>query len=192
VVTFLSYNVAREKRDGSFSTTEADSRDVRRDRVTGSLTLLLTERLSLTTAYSYLHNEIEQDIFYGNIADPDNPFADPDVRYRDTAHNYMAGLHLMPEENLSLNAEVSHTRSNGDFRAGNPVALDPIDIASLSEVRLRETEYSLSGDYRLKSGWGFGLVYRYSDFDNRLENPLNPTTFDGSAHIALVTVSKKW
>jgi hypothetical protein len=72
------------------------------------------------------------------------------------------------------------------------VALDPIDIASLSEVRLRETEYSLSGDYRLKSGWGFGLVYRYSDFDNRLENPLNPTTFDGSAHIALVTVSKKW
>lgn len=192
VVAFAGYDIIRESRDGDFTTTEAQSRDVKRDRVTGSLTFLITEYLSLTTSYSYLHNEIEQDIFYGNISAPASPFEDPGVSYRDTAHNYTAGLHLMPEKDLSLSAEVSHTRSRGDFRPGNPVALDPVDIASLSNVRIRQTEYSLSGDYHLKSGWGFGILYRFCDFDNRLDNTLNPTMFDGSAHIALVTVSKKW
>jgi hypothetical protein len=192
VVAFAGYNVLRESRDGDFTTTEAHSRDFKRDGATGSLTFLLTEYLTLSTSYSYLHNEIEQDIFYGNISDPASPFADPGVSYRDTAHNYTAGLHLMPDRDLTLSAEISHTRSRGDFRPGNPVALDPVDIASLSDVRIMETEYSLSGDYRLKSGWGFGILYRFSDFDNRLDNPLNPTMFDGSAHIALVTLSKKW
>lgn len=192
VVTFLSYHVTKEDRDGDFTTTEAESREVRRDRVTGSITLLLTEHLSLSTAYAYLRNETEQDIFYGNILDPDNPFEDPLVEYNDTAHNYTAGLRLTPNEHLSLDAEISHTRSRGNFHPGSSVALDPVDIASLSEIKLRETVYSLSGDYRLRSGWGFGLVFRYADFDNRLENPENPVLFDGSAHIALVTVSKKW
>lgn len=192
LTAFLSYHMDREERDSAFLSTSASGRDAHRDRIRGSVTFAASEDLSLTASYAYFHDRISQGLEYGNLLDPDNPFIDAGVPYRDTARNYMLGVACRPLKALSLNADVSHTRSRGSFSPGLDVALDPVSVASFTDLRLRETVYDLSAEYALRGGWGVGVRYRYSDFDNLLENPENPDLFDGTAQLAMLTLSKKW
>ncbi|MBI5641497.1 MAG: MtrB/PioB family outer membrane beta-barrel protein, partial [Nitrospirae bacterium] len=68
--TLISYIVTKEKRsdlhflETSGSVTRGEKRDVKRDRLLGSVTVSLLKYLSATATYSYIHNNTRQDIEY--------------------------------------------------------------------------------------------------------------------------------
>ncbi len=189
--TFVSYSVAKEKRsDLNFDgNPAAQNRDVNRDRLMGAVTYLMTDRLSLTASYSYIHDKIQQDITFSDTAG--NPQFDPFVPDTDLAHNYALSVNYVPNDRIDLNAGLSYTVSSGAFYPTSDDLLLPVSVATFSELKTRETVFSLSGEYRISKDLTAGIQYRYTDFNDVLDNPWDDVQ-DGRAHIVLLTLSKKW
>jgi predicted porin len=189
--TLVSYSIAKEERDHLHFTDfdGADDRDVKRERLLGSVTVLALDDLSCTASYAYIHNKTEQDIVYDDNAG--NPQVDPSVPYKDTAHSYAFDISYIPRDHISLNAGVSHTRGRGNFNVADLNLTQPVSVDSFSRLKIRETAVSASGEYQFKRGFATGVHYRYSDYNDVLDNPHDDTE-DGTAHIVVLTVSKKW
>jgi hypothetical protein len=187
LMAFLSYDLTRGGSDNviiedSLGVGHASDRDIKHDKVMGSLSYLFGEGLSLTGTYAYLRSSVEQGQIYGETA----PLTVEDARYRNEAHNVSVSSFYSPTERLRLGAGVSHTRSRGDFSSGSA------GVASFSRLEVWETIYSASADYELSGGWGLEANYKFTDFDDRVENPENPTFSDGEAHLLFVSLSKEW
>ncbi len=191
--TLLGYTLSREERnDPIFAATDAaDDRDVRWDRVLASGTFLVSDHVALTTTYAYLHHQIEQEIVYTDASFPFSPQIDGGVPYESDAHNYALTLHYSPSERLQFNTGVSHTTSQTDFEPNRPDLLAPVSIASLAGVKIRETRYSLSGDYALRKGFRVGVDYEYTDFNDVLDHT-NDDVADGISRILWTRLSRKW
>jgi hypothetical protein len=197
----VSYRIVNEKRsDLQFLDQEAvsgavsvvgspDSRDAFRHRFLGSLTYLLLKDLSLTASYSYIHNKVKEDVAYTDLSG--NILFDRRVPESDTTNSYSFDLNYMPKQNLAVAAGVNYTTSRGGFFPSDVNLTQPVSIASFSELKTREMGYSASAEYRFRNGFSAGLRYRYSVFDDVLDNPFDDVK-DGRAHIALLTLSKKW
>ncbi|MEJ2324009.1 MAG: MtrB/PioB family outer membrane beta-barrel protein [Nitrospirota bacterium] len=187
LMAFLSYDLTRgESNDitimDSLGVGHAVDRDIDNDKVMGSLTYLFGEKLSLTGTYAYMRNKVKQGEIFGETA----PLTVDDVRYRNQAHTVSISSSYSPLERLRLGAGISHTRSKGDFSP------DPAGVASLSRLEVWETIYSASADYEISGGWDVAASYEFTDFDDRVENPQNPTFSDGQAHLLFVSLSKEW
>ena len=197
----VSYRIVKEKRsdlqfveqdpltDESSIVESPDNRDALRQRLLGSITYLVLKDLSLTASYSYIHNKVKEDLAYTDLSG--TLFFDNRVPESDSTHSYSFDLNYMPKHNIALGAGVSYTTSSGGFIPAALNLTQPVSIASFSELKTRETGYSASAEYRFKNGFSAGLRYRYSVFNDVLNNPYDDLN-DGSAHIALVTISKKW
>jgi predicted porin/opacity protein-like surface antigen len=191
ITTFVTYSITKERRDdlntteGNGSSLTAKNRDVLRDRAMGAVTYLVSEKVSLTGSYTYIHDKIRQDIVVGS--DPAEPFV-PDT---DLAHSYGLTINYIPNDRINLSAGVSYTLSSGAFSITDPALVQPISVASLSALKTRETDCSLSGEYRFRNGFSAGVQYRYTDFNDVLDNPWDDVQ-DGRVHIVLLTLSKKW
>ena len=191
VTALVSFAIANERRDDLHFTDTLNARDreVNRDRLLGSLTYLLLNDLSVTASYAYAHNKTRQDIVYDDITGV--PRTDPLVPNTDLMNNYALDINYLPKNNITLGAGVSYTVGRGAFYPTDVNLLLPVSIASFAELRTRELLCSFSGEYRFKGGFGLGVEYRYSDFDDVLDNP-NDDVVDGKAHIILLTLSKRW
>ena len=191
VTALVSFAIANERRDDLHftDTLAARDREVNRDRLLGSLTYLLMNDLSVTASYAYAHNKTRQDIVYDDITGV--PRTDPLVPNTDLMHNYALDINYLPKNNITLGGGVSYTIGRGAFYPTDVNLLLPVSIASFAELKTRELLCSFSGEYRFKGGFGLGVEYRYSDFDDVLDNP-NDDVVDGKAHIVLLTLSKRW
>jgi predicted porin len=199
--TLLSYRVAKESRGAlqfvqqdpvtsvEFLAESPDKRDALRDRFLGSITYLVLKDLSLTASYSYIHNKVKEDLAFNDTSG--NLLFDPRVPETDTAHSYSLDANYLPKNNIALTAGVSYTVSSGAFFPADINLTQPVSIASFSELKTRETVYSVSGEYRFKNGFSAGIRYGYTVFDDVLDNPFDDVN-DGKAHIVLLTLSKKW
>lgn len=194
--TLVSYIVAREKRGDLHFLDEneqpvqgTENRDVNRDRLLGSITFLILKDLSLTTSYSYMHNKTKQDIVFSDTSGIAH--VNSSVPNKDIANSYALDINYLPKNNISLAAGVNHTISRGIFYPSDDNLLQPVSIASFSELKTQETVYSVSGEYKFKGGFASGFQCRYSRFDDVLDNP-NDDVQDGRAHIILLTMSKTW
>jgi Putative outer membrane beta-barrel porin, MtrB/PioB len=189
ITTFVTYSIAKEERDDLLtlignSTVDPKNRDVHRDRVMGAVTYLATENFSVTGSYTYIHDKIRQDIVMGDQLEPSVPDTD-------LAHSYGLTMNYIPNDRINLSAGVSYTLSSGAFSLTDPSLLQPISVASLSALKTRETDCSLSAEYNFRKGFSAGVRYRYIDFNDVLDNPWDDVQ-DGRAHIALLTISKQW
>lgn len=189
LTTFVTYSIDKEKRDDLLteignSTAEPQNRDVRRDRLMGAVTYLVSEKVSVTASYTYIHDKIKQDVVLGSQLESYVPDTD-------LAHSYGLNVNYMPEDRITLGAGASYTTSSGGFSLTDPTLLEPLSVSSLSALKTRETECSLSGEYRFRNGFAAGIQYRYLNFNDVLDNPWDDWQ-DGTAHIALLTLSKKW
>jgi len=197
----VGYRVAKEKRDDlrfvqvdpstneEFAVNGPDNRDVSRSRFMGSVTVLPLKDLSLTASFSYIHSKVEEDLAYHDLSG--NLLFDPRVPEEDTARNYSLDLSYLPRNDITLMAGVSYTTGSAAFFPTDENLTQPVSIASFSELKTRETTYSASGEYRFKNGYSAGIQYRYSTFNDVLDNPFDDVS-DGRAHIILLTLSKKW
>ncbi|MDP2166764.1 MAG: MtrB/PioB family outer membrane beta-barrel protein [Thermodesulfovibrionales bacterium] len=192
---FLSYNVKKEERGdiryaGMQPATQAKDRDATMDRFMGSLVFFLPGNVSLTTSYSYLHSEVEQDLIYNDFSGADQ--LDSAAKYKDSAQNYTVNLNYAPTKRLDLAGGVSHTRGRATFSPNVSDALQPIDIGSLSALSMRETGYTLSGGYAFMHDWKAGLNYKYNKYEDLIDNPYNPEDSEGVAQVVFLTVSRQW
>jgi hypothetical protein len=181
VSTYVGYRWRLEKRDtvSYESGSTGDDRRVRRDTVRASITATPLEKLVVHASYSYLENDVEQDLAFGTTVEEG-------VEYEGLAHNYALSLAYTPRERLYVNTGVRHTRSRGNF------APDPHNLADLSAFKIHETEYRASGSYRLPSGWGAGCDFRFTEFENVAENPDNPELSDGEVYTFILTARKEF
>lgn len=181
---FLSYSIAKEKRDNIQFEDEDEQvkdREGRRERLLGSITFIACKNLTITPSYAYIRNKIKQDLLYND----DNP--DPDVRYGDIAHTYAINFNYIPMKNLNLNADISHTASKGNFYPGGLISTVTSLSGTEANAKIRETNYGVRGDYEFKKGWGLGMSYKYVDYNDLLNN-----SNDGNLHAVLMTISKRW
>lgn len=197
----VSYRIVNEKRSdlqfveqdeisgATFITGSPDSREAFRHRFVGSVTYLLLKDLSLTAAYSYIHNKVKEDVAYTDLSG--DILFDRRVPESDTANSYAFDLNYMPQQNLALAAGINYTTSRGGFFPSEVNLTQPVSIASFSELKIRETGYSASAEYRFRNGYSAGVRYRYTVFDDVLDNPFGDVK-DGRVHIVLLTLSKKW
>jgi hypothetical protein len=169
---------------------DAHDRNVEKDKFTGNLTFAVLENLTLNTGYAYWHYKVEQDLVYQEGTN--NNTLDTDVRYRDIARSYTAGLGYRPVERLDLAAGVTYTEADGGFFPKDDRALIPVSIASFSKLKQSGTTVDFSGRYDVGKGCQVGLDYRYSTFNEITENPENPEESDGMAQIILLSVTKRW
>jgi hypothetical protein len=182
----LSYSIKKENRDNIYYIDEevpvtANNRERWLDRLLGSISFIVLDNLTITTSYYYLSNKTEQDLLYNNTDLDPSYHIDYGVLYKDSSHTYAANVNYIPKKNINLNADVSYTESRGNFYPGDPLSL------SLSDLKIRETDCVLRGDYEFKKGWGLEVKYNYVDYNDLLNN-----SNDGTLHVLLVTISKKW
>ncbi len=197
--TLLSYNIAKEiRRDLRFIDTANDmftegpnKRSVMRDRLLGSVTFLVMKDLSLTTSYAYIHNKTEQDIVFHSGNPPYPELLDPLVPHKDKAHNYSVDINYMLKNNINFSTAISHTISRGTFYPAGKDLIEPVSIASFSETKIKETDFSVSGEYRFKGNFRLGLSYKYGNLKDMTNNPYDAIK-DGTVKIILLSLSKRW
>ncbi len=191
LTALVSITAANERRDDLLfiDTGQARNREVHRDGLLGSVTYLLLQDLSVTASYAYMHNKILQDIVYDNAIGV--PQTDPLVPNSQLMHFYGLDFSYLPQNNITLGAGVGYTISSGAFYPSDANLLEPVSVASFSELKTRELLCTFSGEYRFKGGLGLGVQYRYSKFDDALDNPYDDVE-DGRAHIVMLTLSKRW
>jgi hypothetical protein len=133
---------------------------------------------------------VQQDIAMG--APPVFPLVvDPGVPYKDTAQNYALDITYVPKNSISFGGGISYTVSRGTFFPSSPDFIEPVSIASFSDLKIHETACSLFGEYKFKNGFVLGVRYRYSNIKDVLDNS-NDDVQDGTAHIIMATISKRW
>lgn len=201
LTTLLSYRVTKEKRGSLFFVQEdpvtfadvlvqsPDGREALWNRFLGSVSYLVLKNLSVTASYSYMHDRISQDIAYSDLSG--NILFNGGVPEENTAYHYSLDVNYMPKENITLNGGVGYTLSSGGFFPTDLNLIQPVSIASFSDLRTKETVFSLFGEYRFKNGFSAGAQYRYTIFNDALDNPFDDVN-DGRAHIILLTLSKRW
>lgn len=150
---------------------------------------MLMKQLTLTASYAYFHNKTEQDLIYNSPTGLDQ--LDKDVPYKEFAHNYVVNLNYQPIKNLNIDAAASQTVGKGRFSPGIAAAQQPVNIASFSELKIRETEYSIGGDYKFKKDWAVGMNFRYANRKDMIDNIYDDEN-NGTVRVLLVTISKKW
>lgn len=191
VTTLLSSSISKGKRDDLFfkESKDAQNREATRNSLIGSITFSIKDNLSVTTSYSYMNNKIKQDIVYQ--INPDSYQIDRAVPYKDNTNNYAIDLNYTPKKYINLNAGVSHTISKARFTPHSDDLLSPVSIASFSALKTRETVYSASGEYKLKNDFSLALTYKLIDFNDVLDSQYDELK-DGTAHITMLTISKRW
>ncbi|MBA4371322.1 MAG: hypothetical protein C0402_00500 [Thermodesulfovibrio sp.] len=195
VSTTISYGISSEHRndihwletDGS--TTHGDERNVNRNRLVGSVTLTALKNVAITGSFVYIHNKIEQDIEYHSATG--TPQVYPSALNRDMVQSYSLDMTYTPGRKTSITGGITHSISSGSFNPLSPVLLQPVSVASFSEMKMRETVLSTSGEYRINKGTSIGLQYKFSEIRDALNNPYDDIE-NGRAHIVLLTLSKKW
>jgi len=192
----LSYNIISEKRDKLDYVVDevqvtARDRKGQRERILGSVTFIALKNLTITPNYAYIRNKITQDLLYEDTSADPSYNEDPGVQYKDTAHSYGINLNYVPEKDININAEVNQTKGKGGFSPGISAALLPESIASYSELNVKETVYSIGGEYMFKNGWTIGCRYKYNSYRDMIDNSYD-NAGNGIVRIVLATISKKW
>ncbi len=203
VVTFVSYEKAIENRDNlhifdlqnNVPIANATNRNTNRDKLTGNVSFLVLDDLSLSAAYAYWRNKDVQDIAFmalpGSL--PPSGFSEVDkgVKYRDVAQNCTLSTDYSPVEKLDLTAEYSYTKGKGAYYPHAAFDTSNISIAAFSAFDYTESVYSINARYNFIKKTELGLYYAYTDFSSK-ENPLNPEMTDGTSHAVLVSLTKRW
>ncbi|NJD56279.1 MAG: hypothetical protein FIA94_07735, partial [Nitrospirae bacterium] len=196
LTALASYRLTSEHRDNLlFLTEEGDpvdspgDRQQRRERFLGSVSILPVKGLIATLSFFYLHDKQQEDLAYSTQV-PEFLF-DSGVTNQSTVRNVSFDIQYLLSKHVTLNAGVSNTESKGKFHPGDPNLLSPASIASYSEQRMRETLYTLGGQFDLKGGFSLGTNYKYARLKDLAGNPYDDID-NGEAHILVFSLTKRW
>jgi hypothetical protein len=196
VMTYLGFDLSDGKRDHvqyviDDQLVTANDRKARTARGIGILGFTPIEGLSLSASYAYAESKVEQSLVYDNFTTPTTFLTDDDSPYKQTAHVLGVNINYAPLDNFNLGGGITYTRAHESFDPSIPDALQPVSIASFSETRTKEIVYSLAGEYTFKGDFILEVRYRYSDFNDELDNP-SDYFGDSTGHFVLASLTKRW
>jgi len=188
LVLFASYGLVREDRDNYNLDGRDDAvgngRKVKMDKIMASASILVLDNLTVTGSYGYWDHHVKQQVTRQSA-----PPALPDPlsleEYTDITNVYTASVDLSPIERLHLSGSFSYTMAKAGYNA-------PTGEGNFSRLKTRETSYMFRGDYEFIKDLLVGFEFEYRDFNDLIENPLNPEIQDGTAQTYLVTLKKRW
>ena len=195
ISTLASYRIVKEHRDRlqflfeNETVDSPDERENRRERFLASVSIFPIKKLTATVSFFYLHDKQQEDLAYSDPT-PELLF-DGGVANKTTVQNVSLDLRYLLSKHVSMHAGVSNTDSSGKFRPDDPNLLIPVSIASFSEIKMRETIYSVGGDFDLAGGFIFGTQYKYARLKDRADNPYDDIQ-NGEAHIVMLSLTKRW
>ena len=178
-----------EEPTGSVLVDSPDDRKNRRERFLGSVSVFPVKNLSATLSFFYLHDKQTEDLAYSDPV-PELIF-DSGVTNQSTVRNVSFDLQYLLSKHVTLSAGVSNTDSNGKFHPSDPNLLIPVSVASFSELEMRETIYSVGGEFDLKGGFMIGTHYKYARLKDVADNPYDDIQ-NGEAHIVMLSLTKRW
>jgi len=187
----FSYSLDRQERENlNFADTDEPwHRDADLDNAMIAGTFQITPKFSMTGTYSYMQYEVTQDLAYENLAG--DPLVDKDVPMEQKSHVFTVGAYYHFSDALYLLGEITYTRSEGGFDPSSANLLEPVSIASFSQMEQSYFLLHLGGQYTFSSSLALDLDYRYADLDDRLDNIYDDID-DGKAHIVILSATKKW
>lgn len=180
----LGYNGTREKRDFKDLSLTGRTRDTYRDQAFGSVSVLIAKRTSVTAAYSYFRNKVEEGIVFRDLADVES--LDRDAPYTDRAQSGSFSVTHSPMDGVTLTLEAKRTTGKGSFKTSGTVT-GTDGIAGLSDTNFVEGEYGAEIAVDYTKQLGYELRYLYRDRKDKIDN-----TLDGTAQMLLATLSLKW
>jgi len=196
LAALASYRLTSEHRDNlQFMTEEGvpvDSphgRKNRRERFLGSVSIFPAKKLIASLSFFYLHDKQKENIAYSDPV-PELVF-DSGVTNQSTVRNVSVDLQYLLSKQVTLNAGVSNTESEGKFHPSDPNLVEPVSIASFSELQMRETLYTLGGQIDLKGGFTIGTQYKYARLKDLAGNPYDDID-NSEVHIVVLSLTKRW
>ena len=168
---------------------DGGSREDRDDSILGSLSFLVSPKVTLTTSLAYQRNRAEQGLAYGKFlgAAGDLPYLDPGVDYRDEANFYSLGIQYLPTDDIILSADVSRTDTEGDFLPRIAIAGTPASVASFSTIRVTETILALEMIRKIRKNWEVGLRFYTNDYNDKIDNRL-----DGRLYTSIISLKRQF
>lgn len=192
-VNFLfSYDMTHQERDNlDFSeTNEPWYRETDQDHVMALGTYQVSKKFTVSASYSFLHYRVLQDIAY--YPDPYSPpEVDRNVPMKQRSHVLTFSAYYHFTDALSLQGGVTATRNEGKFSPNSADLLEPVSIASFTQMEQRYLLFHLGGEYRFDNGMSLELDYHFGDFEDVLDNSYDHIE-DGEAHIVVLSATKKW
>ena len=187
----FSYDLNHQERDNlNFLTTnEAWYRESDTNNLLVMGTYQMSKKFTFNASYSYLQYEVVQDLVYNDLGGI--PQVDRNVPMDQKAHVLTVGLHYYLSDALYLLGEVTSTRSEGGFSPSSDDLLEPVSIASFSQMEQRYLLLHLGAEYKLSDSLNLDFDYRFADLEDALDNIYDDVD-DGEAHILMLSATKKW
>jgi hypothetical protein len=153
------------------------------------ITLIPTDKVSITGGVSYFKDSVKGPLVFSRFKgdgthNAGEPYIVGNVPYTDESVSYSIGSTLRYNDRVSISAELIHTISKGGFRTGDPQISD---IASLSKLKISETELIMRSNIKLKKGLFFEPQCLYKKYNDRLVSDNS-----GSAFQILAFLTKKF
>ncbi len=146
-------------------------------RFLASVTMQMTEKLTLTESYAYIATDNDRDLAYDAFL-PAKPFVDHGYSSKIKAHNVALNLTYLPTAKLTLNALFDYTAANGMYYPTTPAALTPVSIGIFSNTATEEITLGLDGRYKLSNGWSADVDLRLINWDDdSFDSPNNGRYF---------------
>lgn len=185
--TMLSYGIVRESRDELSAPLGGGNREAARDQALASATVLVGSRSSITAAYAYYKNNVEQTVTLqdGLVV----PFElEPGVPYTDTSNVGTLALTLAPIDNISLIGSATKSYCRGSFSlAGAGTVNNVSGIADLSDMKIIDTVYSAGIEIDVNRYVSGEVRYQYRHYDDEIDDAQ-----DGRFQLTLATLFLKW
>lgn len=195
MTAFVDYSLLSNERDHILYLTSTDAvidcgrRENKNERILGSMSFIITPRLTFSPSLAFQRNEIEQTIGYGQFvgAAVDLPFLDPGVSYRDEAVFYGLGMKFAPRDDINIAIDISHTDTEGKFLPGIGIAQSPADLASFSTIRVSETLFSVDLIKKIRANWEVELQFSNNVYNDKIDNAL-----DSSYYSSIITMRRRF
>ncbi len=186
LTTMLSYGMVRETRDNLSKPLAGGSRDASRDQALASMTVMVTNRASITASYGLYKNSVKQTV---TLTDgPGNLVPEPGVPYDDTSHVGSLALTVAPIDRVNVVASATRSYSRGNFRlAGADSVTNVSGIDTLSDMKVIDTVYGAGVEVDLSRTVNTEVRYEYRRYDDEIDNEQ-----DGTIKTILATLSLKW
>jgi len=165
--------------------------DSSRDNIGALVTWSPLPRFSVYANYDYTRVKSESDVDFSFAVAPLT--VEDHVPYQDNSHLYSLGMGYTFAVPLSVNTEFHQSWSSGRFRTSvvGGGAISTSYISPLINMNIRETGGSVKVGYDFPKGWGASVSYTVNDYQDLQDKPQDGLQ-DGTAHVGMVMVSKKW
>ncbi len=185
--TMLSYNMLRQDRSQLSAPLGGGSREASRDQALASVTMLLTNRSSITASYGLYKNSVKQTV---TLTDGSTtPFVlEPGVPYDDTSHVGSLALTVAPVDRVNVTASATRSYSRGSFQlAGAGSVTNVSGIDRLSDMKVIDTVLAAGVEVDFTRNVNTELRYEYRRYDDEIDNEQ-----DGTIKTVLALLSLKW